>query len=103
MYTDQDAIFFAQAAQTPTSFGADPNVDALSTLLGSIAGGAVNSPQLQSKLLELTDSCKIKAKDGVSEWMIENWQWLALGGATIVLGNYIMLVWGIVPLVRNRR
>ena len=101
MHTDQDAIFFAQAAQP--SFGADPNMNVVGSILGNLAGGAINTPELQAKLMELTESCKTKAKDGVSEWMIENWQWLALGGATIVLGNYIMLVWGIVPLVRNRR
>ena len=93
------------------SYGASP-VESFLTALGALGAGDVatqagqdllNSPQVQTKLENLQEECKIRAKQGVTEWMQENVGYLALAGAGLIVMNYLMLTLAVIPVVRPRR
>ena len=93
------------------SYGASP-VESFLTALGALGAGDVatqagqdlfNSPQVQRKLETLQEECKIRAKQGFTEWMQENVGYLALAGAGLILMNYLMLTLAVIPVVRPRR
>ena len=93
------------------SYGASP-VEGFLQALGGLGFGDVatqagqdllNSPEVQTKLETLQEECKIRAKQGVTEWMQENVGYLALAGAGLIVMNYLMLTLAVIPVVRPRR
>lgn len=69
--------------------------------LGAWLGGAatetasamMQDPEVQQQIQNATLQCKTKAKEGVTEWMGENWHLLALGGGVLLVGH-----WGLTTL-----
>lgn len=70
--------------------------------LGALIAQALHDPYVEQKLREVQDQCQSRAKVGVTEFLAENWPWLLAGGAALIWTNYLMLVFGVVPLVRPR-
>ena len=87
-----------------TSYGQSSS---LTSFLGAVGSQSVidllDDPAMQAKLVEVQVQCKERAKEGVSEWMKENWGYLVAGGALIVGLNYFMLVAGVLPVARGWR
>ena len=75
------------------------------SFLGAVGSQSVidllDDPAMQAKLVEVQVECKERAKEGVTEWMQENWGYLVAGGAAIVGLNYLMLVAGVLPVARG--
>ena len=67
----------------------------LGQILGTLGGGAASTalqdPSVQAAITDLKDQCQVRAKQGVTEWMVENWPALVFGGVALVVGNYLML------------
>lgn len=80
---------YGQAGQQ----GASNALAGLGYILGNLgagaAGGAMSDPRTQQVISDLQDQCQIRAKQGVTEWMKENWPVLAFGAVALVVGNYI--------------
>ena len=83
-------------------FGAVNPMDVAGGSLGVLLANALREPYVVQKLAEVQDQCQSRAKTGVQEFLAENWPWLLLGGAALVWTNYLMLVFGVVPLVKPR-
>ena len=96
-YSDQQAH--------KASFGIDTNP--IGTALGNIGSATARQflmdPMVQLELAEFQVACKEQAKTGVTEWMQENWGFLAAGAAALVSVNYLMLTVGILPYFGRRR
>jgi hypothetical protein len=95
----------------PVSYGGSP-VEGLLRVLGGLGLGDVatqagqdlfNTPEVQAKLETLQEECKIRAKEGVTEWMQENKGMLITAGAALIGLNYLMLTFAVLPVVRPRR
>lgn len=82
------------------AYGQSPG---LTGFLGAVGSQSViellNDPAMQAKLDQLQVQCKTQAKEGVTEWMRENWGYLVLGGTALVALNWFVLVAGVLPVV----
>jgi len=87
----------------PTHYGRYGQSNVLGVVGGTLAEQFIRDPYVQQTLVEVKEDCKNKAKVGVTEWMQENWHWLVVGGAGLVITNYLMLTVAVLPyLGRNR-
>ena len=72
--------------------------------LGGVGAGSVqhllDDPEIQAQMADFQLQCKAQAKDGVTEWMRENWGLLVAGGAALVFVNYLVIVAAVLPSVR---
>lgn len=93
---------YGSAYPQPASFGAAPQgtpqqngLFVLGQILGGLGGGVASSamqdPQVQAAMTDLKDQCQVRAKQGVGEWVRENWPALAFVGVALLIGNYITL------------
>lgn len=73
----------------------------------NLAAGAVTSlladPEIEALLEDVGTQCQSRAQDGVNEWMRDNWGYLVAAGAALVGLNYLVLVFGVLPTVRQKR
>ena len=73
----------------------------------NFAAGAVTSllgdPEIQALMDDVGVQCQTRAQEGVTLWMKDNWGYLVAAGAALVGLNYLVLVFGVLPTVRQRR
>jgi hypothetical protein len=58
-------------------------------------------PYVQEQLIEFKEDCRTKAKVGITEWMDENKLYIAVGGAALILTNFLMLTLAVLPAVER--
>jgi hypothetical protein len=60
----------------------------LGNLLGGVgaqaAGQIIDDPKVQATIQQATEDCKVKAEEGVNDWMKKNWGYLVAGAAGLV-------------------
>ena len=77
-------------------YGQDDAAMAFLTSLGTgvATRGAAEllaDPAVEARLQEFQAECKVRAREGVKEWMQENYGRLLLGGIGLVSFNWVML------------
>jgi hypothetical protein len=91
-----DEAFFG-ALQAPATYGNSAASELARTLGGLLGAGAsaaaapmLRDPEVQQAIADATEECKVRAKEGVDEWMQENWHLLALGASAILAGHWVL-------------
>tara|TARA_R110002060_G_scaffold13574_1_gene19192 strand:- start:81 stop:431 length:351 start_codon:yes stop_codon:yes gene_type:complete len=76
------------------------------SFLGSVGSQSVidllDDPRMQTKLVEISDDCQERAKEGVTEWGKENWGYIFAGVGALIGINYLMLISIVVPALRRK-
>ena len=85
--------------------GQQPLGQMLGQALGSGGAGLgrafIEDPYVQAQLGEFKEDCRVKAKQGVSEWVAENGVKIVLGAGLLIIGNGLILSLGVIPLVKR--
>ena len=95
--TLHDDAFFGALTVAPDAYYGDAAAD-LARTLGGLLGTGVSSaaapmlrdPEVKKAIADATMECKTRAKEGVSEWMQENWHFLALGAGVLLSGHWVL-------------
>ncbi len=66
------------------------------------ARGILADPAVEARLQEFQAECKVQAREGVKEWMRDNYAPIVLTGIGLVLLNWVILSAAVLPYVGNR-
>jgi len=94
MQSDED--FFSSLSSAAPAYGGVVSDfgNQISSFLGGAAsetaGALLRDPEVRDAIEEATGECKTRAKEGVNEWMAENWHIIALGGGILLAGHWML-------------